>query len=478
MSHDILQLMMGCGSSRDPFPHSPFKKTPVYQIEGGGTLSVNSNNTLKNVIKSTPKDSTTTQIDVIQWNRLNVSDDPEGLEQAEIVSLHRSRNVKSLEDALKRSSECQTDPVNEEVFDWDLSDRTDTETQTNPPTRATSTNNQGSDGDPDLQDAIVQTDQRLTFLLHKSEEERIKWLQKGHAPPSAGGVAPQGPLKITFADASVQTYIEVATVAIQVDPIELSEFSGSRNPDSRTPFNFDEASDFSDADISTVHVNSNPPSRKSGAAKSGKRRLIRNRDGTYLGSPDEHSDPDEIIYASEANIVSPVLSPIPTQSDAGFQTNMIMATVAASNTNNTMSGPVGLVQPGDRVGFSSKNGALLKRINPKYKSDVGVQTDEELSEEAGGYRAEPSQMRKYELIGSDPDVFKSIDQWVLDISSKRYKHLKKILALLAQHIEDEPAYNGIEDLIRIRAFYRWTTENIRFVFSESYNQNSFKTHFI
>ena len=105
MSHDILQLMMGCGSSRDPFPHSPFKKTPVYQIEGGGTLSVNSNNTLKNVIKSTPKDSTITQIDVIQWNRLNVSDDPEGLEQAEIVSLHRQRNVKSLEDALKGSCE-------------------------------------------------------------------------------------------------------------------------------------------------------------------------------------------------------------------------------------------------------------------------------------------------------------------------------------------------------------------------------------
>ena len=456
--------MMGCGSSRDPFPHSPFKKTPVYQIEGGG--SVNSNNTLKNIIKPS-KDSSKTQIDVIQWNKLSITDqDDLDLEQAEIVSLHRSSYVKSLEDALKRSSECQTDPVleDEEIFDWDLSDRTDIETQTNPPTRATSTNHHGSvtEVDPDLQDAIVQTDQRLTFLLHKSEEERIKWLKKDHAP--AGGVAaPLAPLKITFADASVQTYIEVATVAIQVDPIELSEFSGTRTQESRNnakvPFNFDEASDFSDADISTVH-NSNPPSRKS-EAKSGKRRLIRNRDGTYLGSPDEHSDPDEIIYASEANIVSPVLSPIPNQSDAGFQTNMIMATVAASNTNNTMSTPVGLVQPNDRVGFSSKNGAFLKRINPKYKSDVGVQTDEELSEEAGGYRAEPTLMRKYELIGSDPDVFKSIDQWVLEISSKRYKHLKKILALLAQHIEEEPAYNGIEDLIRIRAFFKWTTENIR-----------------
>ena len=65
----------------------------------------------------------------------------------------------------------------ESAFDWDLSDRTDTETQTNPPTRATSTNNEGGtpgcpgSGDahalPEWQDAIVQTDQRLTFLLHR-----------------------------------------------------------------------------------------------------------------------------------------------------------------------------------------------------------------------------------------------------------------------------------------------------------------------
>ena len=43
--------------------------------------------------------------------------------------------------------------------------------------------------------------------------------------------------------------------------------------------------------------------------KSGKtRRLIRNRDGTFLGSPG-NSDPDEIIYASEAQIISRSVSP-------------------------------------------------------------------------------------------------------------------------------------------------------------------------
>ena len=44
-------------------------------------------------------------------------------------------------------------------------------------------------------------------------------------------------------------------------------------------------------------------------AKSGKtRRLVRNRDGTFMGSPG-NSDPDEIIYASEAQIISRSVSP-------------------------------------------------------------------------------------------------------------------------------------------------------------------------
>ena len=88
------------------------------------------------------KDSTVTQIDIIEWNKLKQDqrESPDEIEP-EIISLHPTY-VKNLEDALKRSSESQTEPVNDEsvIFDWDLSDRTDIETQTNPPTRATSTN--------------------------------------------------------------------------------------------------------------------------------------------------------------------------------------------------------------------------------------------------------------------------------------------------------------------------------------------------
>ena len=73
-----------------------------------------------------------------------------------------------------RSTECQTDPVKDEAFDWDLSDKTDCETQTVPPTRANSTLGGGiiysytANFDLQLQDAIVQTDQRLVFLLRRS----------------------------------------------------------------------------------------------------------------------------------------------------------------------------------------------------------------------------------------------------------------------------------------------------------------------
>ena len=176
----------------------------------------------------------------------------------------------------------------------------------------------------------------------------------------------------------------------------------------------------------------------------------------FLGSPD-NSDPDEIIYASEANIVSPGVSPVPTQLDAGFQTNMIVASVAASNSNNGRSSPVGYAS--NTNSDSLQPTYKKKLLNPKPKSDVGVQTDQALSEEAGGYTAEPTNMKKDQLIGKD-NSFNMVDQWVKEISEKRYKSLKKIVTILNKQIEDE--FIGKEDLLKIRAFYKWTTYNIRY----------------
>ena len=64
--------------------------------------------------------------------------------------------------------------MKDDAFDWDLSDRADCETQTVPPTRANSTLGGGiiysytANFDLESQDAIVQTDQRLVFLLRRS----------------------------------------------------------------------------------------------------------------------------------------------------------------------------------------------------------------------------------------------------------------------------------------------------------------------
>ena len=82
--------------------------------------------------------------------------------------------------------------------------------------------NGNDDGSQECQDAIVQTDQRLTFLLHRTTE--IKWTKKSdHASARGGGVETTtgggtgGRVNgKTFADACVQTYIEVQSVGIQV----------------------------------------------------------------------------------------------------------------------------------------------------------------------------------------------------------------------------------------------------------------------
>ena len=108
-----------------------------------------------------------------------------------------------------KNTECQTDPVKDEAFDWDLSDKTDCETQTVPPTRANST--VGGLGLIDLlQDAIVQTDQRLVFLLRRSN--LLKQPKRRQTPVTSASK------HASLTDAWVQTYVEVQEVGIQVEP--------------------------------------------------------------------------------------------------------------------------------------------------------------------------------------------------------------------------------------------------------------------
>ena len=158
------------------------------------------------------------------------------------------------------------------------------------------------------------------------------------------------------------------------------------------------------------------------------------------------------------------VSPVPTAvSDAGFQTNMTVAAVASSNTHNGLSSPIGLSGQKLNGNGNSKNkkNPLLKQISPKL--DIGVQTDKDISEESGGFKAEPTTTRKYEIVGNDPNFFDLVDDWVREISVKRYKSLKHIVRKLENEINNEVSYEGFEDLIKVRAFYKWVTENIRYI---------------
>ena len=82
---------------------------------------------------------------------------------------HMSRHH-SLDDfqgvAARKSSECQTDPAEGVDFDWDLTDKTDIETQTVPPSRDQSAHSNT--------DAIVQTDQRIVFHNREDFSARTK----------------------------------------------------------------------------------------------------------------------------------------------------------------------------------------------------------------------------------------------------------------------------------------------------------------
>ena len=91
---------------------------------------------------------------------LSVSPSPSSqAENVSIVDLRAKSDVINASQQLQvvhKTSSCQTDHPDGVDFDWDLTDKTDTETQTSPPSRADSL-------DTEPLDVIVQTDQRIVF---------------------------------------------------------------------------------------------------------------------------------------------------------------------------------------------------------------------------------------------------------------------------------------------------------------------------
>ena len=71
-------------------------------------------------------------------------------------------------------------------------------------------------------------------------------------------------------------------------------------------------------------------------------------------------------------------------------------------------------------------------------------------------------LKKYELLGEKtPQLFAQVEDWVGEVSKKRYKSLKHIVRLLVDKVEGAGYDRRTEDLVKVRTFFRWCTDNIR-----------------
>ena len=96
--------------------------------------------------------------------------------------------------------------------------------------------------------------------------------------------------------------------------------------------------------------------------------------------------------------------------------------VASSNVNN---GTMNIGKSGQKFNNNNKKKPtadnFFKIANPK--SEKGVQTDKDITEESGGFKAEATTTKKMEIIGNNPALFDFVDEWVKEISVKRLVHI-------------------------------------------------------
>ena len=93
--------------------------------------------------------------------------------------------------------------------------------------------------------------------------------------------------------------------------------------------------------------------------------------------------------------------------------------MASSNVNN---GTMNIGKSGQKYNNNKNKKPIagdnfFKIANPK--SEKGVQTDKDITEESGGFKAEATTTKKFELIGTNPALFDFVDEWVREISVKR-----------------------------------------------------------
>ncbi len=334
----------------------------------------------------------------------------------------------------------------------------------------------------------MQTDQRLVFLLKRTDSAASAATQSARRRVRQEELRQKTQQRVRFHDAWCQTYIEVQEIGVQVDPRDLEQ-------PLRVTASFAEEAE---QPVEAVSVRSDVADDEDGVLN-------------YSSAGGDEND-DEGLFS--ASISSSKLSFDYAQSDAGFQVNLALEN-AGGHSDPIPSSPMTAQSTIARQRFDDSGGSageiaaarkvapvaaaassLIKKKMPPSRSatvaahgarpkrrrhravvlaekvDVAVQTDPQtLSPSSPSqlladgqdqmYQAVPSPLRKYEVIGEDPNLFTEIDSWVLEASKKRYKSLRKIVKVLLSRLREVPKYRGQrQELIKIRAFFRWATENI------------------
>jgi hypothetical protein len=120
---------------------------------------------------------------------------------------------------------------------------------------------------------------------------------------------------------------------------------------------------------------------------------------------------------------------------------------------------------------------VLQKLKKKViKHDVAVQTENDIiTDESPSFRAVPTSLCKWELVGDSPEFFEEVDSWVAEVTqhywTRPVKKLGKVVRALLSRLQPAmeegeeaaevlPKYRGKEDLIKVRAFFRWIAENL------------------
>ena len=81
----------------------------------------------------------------------------------------------------------------------------------------------------------------------------------------------------------------------------------------------------------------------------------------------------------------------------------------------------------------------------------------------------PTTLCKWDLLGDNPGLLDEVDSWVADVTehfrTRSINKLSQVVKSLLVNLDDDNGevpekYRGREDLIKVRAFFRWIAENI------------------